>query len=293
MRKTFEHMVQDSDTLQGIRAGHSFCPGCPGALLHKFVAQAMGPNTIISFGASCVALPGMIFPQATTLGSIYISMASSASGLTGISAALKVLKRKKRLKSKEKITPIGIAGDGSACDIGFAALSGAAERNDDGIFFVFDNEAYMNTGIQRSGLTPQYSWTVTTLQGKQQRKKNIPKIMAAHDIPYCATVTYAFPEDFISKIKKAKEMGPGFKYFHVLSPCPTGWKFPESKTIEVSRLAVETGMWDLFEVEHGKLRITYRPKRKRAVKEYLSLQKRFAHLTEKEFESIQQTVDKK
>ena len=293
MRREFQDIYREVEKEEGFRAGHALCPGCPGALLHKYIARIMGPNTVASFGATCVGLPAIMFPQSITLPSLYISMASGASGMTGIAAALNVLKRKGRLKEKERIVPIAIAGDGSACDIGFAALSGAAERNDDGIFFTFDNEAYMNTGIQRSSLTPQYSWTTTTLKGKLQRKKNMPKIMADHEIPYCATVTFAFPEDFIAKVLKAKAMEPGFKYIHALAPCPTGWRFPESKTIEVSRMAVETGMWNLFEIDHGKLNLTYKPKERKPVKEYLSLQGKFSHLTNDDYKRIQKEVDEK
>lgn len=293
MRREFQNIYQDLEKEEGFRAGHLLCPGCSGALLHKYIARAMGPNTIVSLGATCVGLPGIMFPQAVTLPALYISMASAASGMTGIGVALNVLRRKGRLKEKGRIIPIAIAGDGSACDIGFAALSGAAERNDDGIFFTFDNEAYMNTGIQRSSLTPQYSWTQTTLKGKLQRKKDMPRIMAAHEIPYCATASFAFPEDFIAKVLKAKTMEPGFKYVHALASCPTGWRFPESKMIEVSRLAVDTGMWNLFEVDHGEFRLTYKPKTRKPVKDYLSLQGRFSHLTDLDYERIQKEVDTK
>jgi len=293
MRREFKDIYQDVEKEEGFLAGHSLCPGCPGALLHKYISRTMGQNTIISFGASCVCTPGIMFPQAVTLPSLYISMASGASGMTGVASALNVLRRKGRLKEKERIVPIAIAGDGSACDIGFAALSGAAERNEDGIFFTFDNEAYMNTGIQRSSLTPQYSWTQTTLKGKPQRKKDMPMIMADHKIPYCATASFAFPEDFIAKVLKAKTMEPGFKYIHALACCPTGWRFPESKTIEVSRLSVETGMWNLFEIDHGEFRLTYKPKERRPVEDYLSLQGRFSHLTSSDYERIQKEVDAK
>jgi pyruvate ferredoxin oxidoreductase beta subunit len=291
MRREFQDIYQTVEKEEHFLPGHLLCHGCPGGLLYKYIGRTLAPNTIISCGASCLLLPSMNFPNAITVPAMYISMASAASGLTGISAALNVLGRKGRLKKGERIIPIAIAGDGSACDIGFAALSGAAERNDDGIFFTYDNEAYMNTGNQRSSATPQYSWTATTPKGKEQRKKDMMKIMAAHNIPYCATISFAFPEDFIAKVQKAKAMEPGFKYFHTLAPCPTGWRFPEGKTVELSRLAVETGMWNLFEVDHGEFRLTYKPKKRRPVKEYLSPQGRFSHLTDQDYERIQKEVD--
>ena len=177
-----------------------------------------------------------------------------------------------------------------------AALSGAAERNDDGICFCFDNEAYMNTGIQRCGSTPRFSWTTSTVEGKVEGKKDLPRIMAAHDVPYVATVSVAYPEDFIRKFEKARDMEPGFRYIHVHSPCPTGWRFPEEKTIEVARLAVETGVWPLKEAVHGDVRHTYIPNRLRAVTEYLQPQRRFRHLfkpvrQEEMLEQIQANVD--
>jgi pyruvate ferredoxin oxidoreductase beta subunit len=220
-------------------------------------------------------------------------MAPSPAGITGISAALRVLKRKGRIAADRKINVFAMAGDGSAGDIGMASLSGAAERNDDGIFFCFDNEAYMNTGIQRSGSTPAFSWTTSTLTGKPETKKDLPRIMAAHDIPYVATVSVANPEDFINKIEKAMAMEAGFKYFHIHSPCPTGWRFAESETIQVARLAVETGFWVLYEIEHGSMKVNYRPEKRKPVEEYLKAQGRFKGLTPENIQALQAWVDKR
>jgi len=233
----------------------------------------------------------MCYPHSLEIPCLYIAMAPSPAGITGISAALRVLKRKGRIPADRKIQVFALAGDGSAGDIGMASLSGAAERNDDGIFFCFDNEAYMNTGIQRSGSTPAFSWTTSTLEGKPERKKDLPRIMAAHDIPYVTTVSVGYPEDFIRKIEQARDMEPGFKYFHIHSPCPTGWRFPESETIEVARLAVETGFWMLYEVDHGSLEINYRLEKRRPVEDYLRLQGRFKDLKEEGIQSLQNWVD--
>jgi len=276
-----------------LRPGHPLCPGCPGGLMLRWVSKSLGRDSICNVGATCLAIATMVYPHSLAVPCLYIAMAPSPAGMAGTSAALKVLQRKGRLPAGRKIHSFAVSGDGSAGDIGLAALSGAAERNDDGIYFVFDNEAYMNTGIQRSGCTPQYSWTTSTLQGKPERKKDLPRIVAAHDVPYVATVSLAYPEDFLAKVDKARDMEPGFKYVHVHSPCPTGWRFPENKTIEVARLAVETGLWILYEVDHGEMRITQRPARRRPVEDYLRLQGRFSGLSQENVRRLQESVDRK
>ncbi len=257
----------------------------------RWITKTLGKDSIATISASCLALPTMVYPHALELPCLYIAMAPSPCGISGISAAIRVLKRKGRIQKDRKIHAIAIAGDGSTADIGMAALSGAAERNDDGIYFCFDNEAYMNTGIQRSSCTPQFSWTTSTLKGKAERKKDLPKIMAAHDIPYVATVSVGYPDDFIKKLEKARDMEPGFRYLHVHAPCPAGWRFPESKTVEVARLAVETGFWMLYEIDHGSSRITYRPPKRRPIEDYIKLQGRFKGLREKNIRILQQWVN--
>lgn len=274
-------------------SGHPLCPGCPGGIMLRWITKTLGNDSICHFGATCLALPVNLFPHSLEIPSLYIAMATSPAGLAGTSAALKVLKRKGRIREDRKISVFAVAGDGSAGDIGMASLSGAAERNDDGIYFVFDNEAYMNTGIQRSGSTPQFTWTTSTIEGKAERKKDLPRIMAAHDIPYVATVSLAFPEDFIRKIEKARDMEPGFKYIHVQSPCPTGWRFPENKTIEVARMAVDTGIWILYEVDHGSYEVNYCPSVRRPVEDYLGLQGRFKGMNKEDIDSLQDMVDER
>lgn len=274
-------------------SGHPFCPGCSGGVVMRWITKVLGRNSICILSASCVALPAMVYPHSLEIPCLYIAMAPSPAGLTGISAAIRVLKRKGRIPADRKINVFVMSGDGSAGDIGMASLSGAAERNDDGIFFCFDNEAYMNTGIQRSGTTPAFSWTTSTLTGKQQPKKDLPRIMAAHDIPYVTTVSIAHPEDFIKKVEKARDMEPGFKYFHILSPCPTGWRFPEKETIHVARLAVETGFWVLYEIENGSLTINYRPGKRKPVEEYLRAQGRFKGIPDKGIEALQKWVNQR
>ncbi len=273
--------------------GNQLCPGCSGGILWRLTGKVLGKNAICTVSASCLALPSVVFPVALTHPCLYLSMSTAPAGITGISAALRILKRKGRLKTNDRPHVYAISGDGSAADIGMACLSGAAERNDDGIFICFDNEAYMNTGNQRSSCTPFRGWTMSTLSGKIEKKKDLPAIMTAHHIPYVATASMAFPEDYVEKLERAKEMHGGFRYIHVLSPCPTGWRFPERKTVEVARKAVETGLWVLYEVIDNRFRLSCRPKMLRPVEEYLKLQGRFAHLNDAEIREIQMSVNER
>jgi len=214
---------------------------------------------------------------------------STAAAASGIVAAL-------RQRNIKDITVVGWAGDGGTVDIGIQALSGAAERETDFIYICYDNEAYGNTGMQRSGATPYGAWTTTTPSGKKERKKDMPLIMAAHKIPYVATACPSYPIDFVNKLRKAKEI-KGTKYIHVLAPCPTGWRYDSSKTVELGRLAVQTGLWVLYEIEYGKFklnppsdRLIDKAKRK-PVKDYLALQGRFHGLKDEDLEKFQNWVD--
>ena len=184
------------------------------------------------------------------------------------------------------------AGDGGTFDIGLQSLSGAVERNEDFIYACYDNEAYMNTGIQRSSATPWKAWTTTTpvRHPKDRPKKDIVAIMAAHRIPYAATATVAYPEDLVRKFKKAQSIR-GSKFIHILSPCPPGWKSEPARSIKLSRLAVQSKVFPLYEVERGEeYRINVWPKEHVPVREYLRLQGRFRHLTEEDIEAIQRNV---
>ena len=250
-----------------------------------------GPNAIGSIGSTCSGMSAVLHPSPLNIPTIHVGMPGPAAAMTGISVALEILRKKGKRPKDEKITVFTVAGDGGTADIGMAALSGAAERNDDGIYICFDNEAYMNTGIQRSSLTPQYSWTTTTLSGKPQFKKNLAMIMAAHQIPYVATATIGYLKDFTDKLKKARDIGPGFKFIHLLGPCPIGWRFPTEMTIEISRLAVETGIWPLYEVESSVFRFTTKIRERKHVREYLLPQKRFSHLDDKALDEIDRMIE--
>lgn len=195
----------------------------------------------------------------------------------------------------DDICVVGWAGDGGTLDIGIQALSGAAERNEDVIYICYDNEAYMNTGIQRSSATPLGSWTTTTpvKNPKSEPKKDIDEIMIAHKIPYLATATAAYPHDMIAKLKKARSI-QGTRFIHLFASCPTGWRMPENLSIEVMRLAVLTNLFPLYEVENGEVyRQTVVPEEIKPLEEYIRLQGRFRHLTEEDVKGLQKTVNKR
>jgi pyruvate ferredoxin oxidoreductase beta subunit len=270
--------------------GHAACAGCGPSIALRLLFKALGNKVFLVVPACCTTVIQGPYPY-TSFAVPLQNMLFEATGATcsGIVAALK-------MRGLEDITVVGWAGDGGTVDIGIQALSGAAERETNFIYICYDNEAYGNTGLQRSGATPYGAWTTTTPTGKKERKKDMPLIMAAHRIPYVATACPSYPIDFVNKLRKAKEI-KGTKYIHVLAPCPTGWRYDTSKTVEIGRLAVQTGMWVLYEIENGKFRLNPPSDRlvdkskRKPVKDYLSMQERFRHLTEADIERIQTWVD--
>jgi pyruvate ferredoxin oxidoreductase beta subunit len=223
---------------------------------------------------------------------VLANFAAGAAYETGIYRAYK----KKGIAEQVYIT--SYSGDGGTVDIGLQSLSGAAERGESIIWLCYDNEAYMNTGIQRSGSTPLFAATTSSpagkvMMGKRERRKNMIIIMAAHGIPYIATGSLAYISDLEKKIIKAAEItkkGEGLAYIHVQQPCATGWYFPPEKTVEIGRLAVQTGAWPILEVDHGKVQLNIKPKLLRPIKEYLEPQRRFRHLSKEQYDVIQNTV---
>jgi len=270
--------------------GHAACAGCGPSIAIRLLFKALGNKIILVVPACCTTVIQGPYPFTSFAVPIQnILFEATAASASGIVAAL-------RYRNIKDVTVVGWAGDGGTVDIGIQALSGAAERETDFIYICYDNEAYGNTGMQRSGATPYGAWTTTTPTGKRERKKDMPLIMAAHRIPYVATACPSYPTDFVTKLRKAKEI-KGTKYIHILAPCPTGWRYDTSKTVEFGRLAVQTGLWALFEIEHGKFklsppsdRLIDKAKRK-PVREYLALQGRFRNLTEEDIERIQRWVD--
>jgi pyruvate ferredoxin oxidoreductase beta subunit len=219
---------------------------------------------------------------------------NTAATASGIEAGLRILMKKGRVPEKD-IKCVAVAGDGGTTDIGMQALSGAFERNHDFLYLCFDNEAYMNTGIQRSGATPYGASTTTAPAGKLSIgqttwKKNMPEIAIAHNIPYVATASPGYPFDLMNKVKKSREVkGPA--YVHIFSPCPTGWRHATDLAIEIGRLAVETGIFPLYEAENGRYRLNVDRPKLRPVEEYLKLQGRFRHLLDEEIARIQEHVN--
>ena len=274
--KLFDEYYEKS-LLQG---GTTCCPGCGGPLFWRMTLDALGPNTIV-YGDGPCAMCAIRNIKLPTFG---LHFSFVADGSTGIVAALAA-------KGRRDITVVSSAGDGATGDISFGKVSAAAERNENMIQICVDNEAYMNTGIQKSGLTPFGAWTTTTPLGKENPKKEIPMIIAQHKVPYVATVSVAYPRDLKAKIKKAKGI-EGFKYIHTVMPCPTGWRFDPAKSVEVVRLSVETWAWPLYEIEGGVLKLSMKPKPK-PIEEYLRPQRRFRHLTKEQIEFIQREVDAK
>ncbi len=263
-----------------IQGGTTCCPGCGGPLLWRMILEAMGPKTIIYGDGPCA----MCAIRNINLPNLSLHFSFIADGSTGIVAALAA-------KGRDDITVLSSGGDGAIADISFGKVSAAAERNEDMIQICVDNEAYMNTGIQKSGLTPFGAWTTTTPLGKEAPKKDIPMILAQHHVPYVATVSVAFPRDLKAKFEKAKGM-EGFRYIHTVIPCPTGWRFNPAKSVEVVRLGVQTWSWPLYEIEGGVIKLTLKPKQ-RPVEDYLKAQNRFRHLTDDQIEYIQSEVDTK
>jgi pyruvate/2-oxoacid:ferredoxin oxidoreductase beta subunit len=271
-----------------VERGNSSCAGCGAVLILRLVTQALGPNEIVVIPACCMGAVAGRFPHAAfDVPVLRTAFATTASFLSGLDASAKV--------KGEDTTLVGFAGDGGTVDIGLAALSGAVERGHDFVYVCYDNEGYMNTGFQRSGSTPLGARTSTTPGGilaqyKQEQRKDIAKIMAAHGIPYLATGSPAYPEDLKRKVRRAAEVkGPAF--LHIMSPCPLGWGFSSSHTIRLARLAVETGLWKLYELDRRKVRLTFQPRDRKPVSEYFSEQARFKHFTQEQYEDYQQLVD--
>jgi pyruvate ferredoxin oxidoreductase beta subunit len=269
-----------------IYPGNRACAGCGLGIIYRIATKALGKNTLLVVPPSCLTVVQGLYPiAATKLPCVNVTFASTAAAATGVTAALAAQK-------KEGITVAAWAGDGGTADIGIQALSGACERGDDFIFFCYDNEAYMNTGVQRSGTTPAGVITTNTpFKGKLQKPKDIPSIMAAHGINYLATCSPSYPIDLYDKVKKAKTI-PGTKYLHIQTPCPTGWGFDPRYTVKVGRLAVEAGLYDLYEIEDSKFRLTGPSKKMTVekllpVREYFKAQTRFRALTEAQISAVE------
>ncbi len=273
--------------------GHRACSGCGEELAVRLVAKILGKDVIIANATGCTEIVSSPFPYTSwRVPWIHTLFENTAAVASGIESGIKILRQKGRYSSETKV--IAMAGDGATADIGIQALSGAFERRHNFIYFCFDNEAYMNTGIQRSSATPFGASTTTSPAGSASIgqttwKKNMPAIAAAHDIPYVATACPSYPFDLINKVNKAKSIN-GPAYIHVLAVCPTGWRTPTDSAIELGRLAVMTGIFPLYEIEEGNYTLNVDPSQLRPVEDYLKLQGRFRHLSSENISFIQERV---
>jgi pyruvate ferredoxin oxidoreductase beta subunit/2-oxoisovalerate ferredoxin oxidoreductase beta subunit len=267
-----------------LHPGHAFCAGCGFILSFRHLLKELGQDTIVAITAGCLVTNSGYYPASPIkLAGYNTPFASVAAAATGIRAALEA-------KGNRTTQVLAVGGDGGTYDIGFQALSAAAERNEDFIYLCYDNEGYMNTGVQRSSATPSGALTTTTPEGKDTPKKNLPAIMMEHGIPYLATATPAYSEDFLAKIRKMKNI-KGFRYLHVLAPCPPGWGIPSQSMIRLARLAVESRVFPLFEVEGGRKIVINADPERIPVERYLAGQSRFKSLSREGIVSLQKQVD--
>jgi pyruvate ferredoxin oxidoreductase beta subunit/2-oxoisovalerate ferredoxin oxidoreductase beta subunit len=279
-----EPIKRDRESL--VNSGHLGCPGCGATIAMKFALQALGEKTMVVLPASCWGVISGPHPLSSLkIPIMHTAFATAGAAASGLRAALEVTGR-------PDVTVMSWAGDGGTFDIGFQSLSGAVERNEDCIFVCYDNEAYMNTGVQRSSATPFGSRTTTTPGAgwKRTRKKNLVEALAAHRIPYAATASIGFPEDMIRKFRIARDYGGGARFIHVFATCPTGWRIPSGESVKFARLAVQTNVFPLYEVKDGH-RYTINYRGSRPVRDYLCPQGRFSHLSESDLQLIQTMVD--
>jgi len=281
-------LPEDEFILPGNRA----CAGCSMALIYRIALKALGPNTIITVPASCLTvLHGMQGFCTTKVSVLHTPFATTGASASGIVASLE----DKGLA--DDINVVAFAGDGGTVDIGIQSLSGAVERGTNFIFACYDNEAYMNTGVQRSGSTPPGAFSTTTPGGKVGYKKNMPKILEAHGIPYIATAISSYPLDIYEKFCKAKDIS-GPKYLHILAPCPPGWGYEPKDSIQIGKLAVQTGFWPLYEIIKGKFILSKEsmrfldPKKRKPIEEYLNVQKRFKSISNSDVELYKDYIKK-
>ncbi len=296
MEKLNVYAVRLLPKYEAIAPGHRACQGCAEVLAVRLVGKALGRNTVVACATGCMEIISSPLPTTSwRVPWIHVAFENAAAVASGVEAGLKVLMRKGRIP-KKKINILAMGGDGGTADIGLQALSGALERGHNFTYVCYDNEAYMNTGIQRSSSTPFGAATTTSPAGKVKPgqvtwKKNMPEIAVAHNIPYVATACPSYPFDLMEKVKRAAETeGPA--YVHVFSVCPTGWRLTPDLAVRAGRLAVETGIFPLYEVVEGKYKLSVEIPKLRPVEDYLKIQGRFRHLTPDLIDKIQERINK-
>ncbi len=300
--KVYFRTIKDLPENEYYGPGQLTCAGCGPSIAIRWILKAAGPDIIVVNATGCIEVTTTSYPYtAWSVPYLHVAFENAAAAASGVESALKVLRMKGMLDAKARV--IAIAGDGGTYDIGLQALSGMLERGHGVLYVLYDNEAYMNTGIQRSGGTPHFAWTTTSpvgskLRGKVQRKKDIMSIVIGHHIPYAATANLAYPIDLANKVKTALDyLDEGPAFIHVIAPCPPGWRYPEEMTVEIARLATETGYFPLYEWDHGRIRLNppsnthFDKSRRKPITEYLKKQGRFAHLTDDDIKEIEKEID--
>ncbi|MCS7107035.1 MAG: 3-methyl-2-oxobutanoate dehydrogenase subunit beta [Acidilobaceae archaeon] len=275
---------------RGVMPGNPACAGCPHTIGLRVMGRVLGDKAVLVVPAGCTSIISGFYPRSSlSFPLLHVPFASAAAVASGLRASMDA-------RGEEGVVVVW-SGDGGAADIGLATLSGAAVRNEDILVVVSDNEAYMNTGIQASGTTPWKALTTTSpVLGKSEERKDIALLMLFHKAPYVATASVAYPIDFAEKLERALKV-KGFKLIHLHSPCPPGWRFDAGKTVEVAKLAVETGAWILWEYMEGSFRISPQSKpfvqkeRRKPLAEYLKLQGRFSHLRPEDVIEIEKKME--
>lgn len=264
------------------------CQGCGGTIAMKLALKGLGKRTVMVIPACCWSIIIGTYPHsALEVPVVHVPFETAAVSASGVRAGLDA-------RGETDVTVMAWAGDGGTFDIGLQSLSGAAERNEDILYVCYDNEAYMNTGIQRSSATPAGAWTTTTPMEalKAEPKKDIEQIMLAHGIPYLATASVAYPDDLVKKFMKARTI-KGMKFIHLLSPCPPGWRIDPSQSIRTARMATQSRIFPIYEVENGRTVINIDPERRIPVREYLATQGRFKQMPDSAAAAMQAAADRK
>ncbi|MFO8031781.1 MAG: thiamine pyrophosphate-dependent enzyme [Desulfohalobiaceae bacterium] len=278
-------MLWNVSKVEYMHSGHMACPGCGASLSMRHALKALGEETIVIVPACCWSVIAGLFPTtALSVPLLHVPFATAAACASGVRRALLA-------QDKSNVTVLVWAGDGGTFDIGLQALSGAADRKEDFLYVCYDNEAYMNTGIQQSSATPAGAWTTTTPGGKELEsgKKDILGIMRSHNPSYLGTACIAYPEDFYAKFQKAAQM-QGFRFLHILSVCPPGWRIDSQDALRVSRMAVDSGAFPLLELEQERFRQTVIPEDPLPLADYIQAQKRFKNLSPQDLDTLQAAI---
>ncbi len=278
-----KNLKQLSESPVRLTGGHRLCPGCGEPIAVRQVLMGTDKPVLVANATGCLEVSTTIFPYtAWDVPWLHVAFENAAAVISGVEAMYASLKKQGKIDADADYKFIAFGGDGGTYDIGLQALSGAAERGHDFVYVCLNNEAYMNTGVQRSSATPMGAHTTTSpagsvIPGKTMNRKDLTEIMVAHDIPYVAQSIPGRWRDLTSKAEKAFEAG-GPAFINVLAPCPLGWGCDGALTVEMSMLAADTCMWPLYEVEHGEYKVNYKPKEKKPIEEFLAPQARFKHL---------------